>query len=200
MALAGRSCDRGRVVDLRLVPPTSRLHASWLSAREEWGLGVHQDGASVWTADRLALDLADPDGFRAWVEALLVAGDPTQELPDDLVPATNLWVVEDDRYLGAVQLRHQLNPFLAALGGHIGYGVRPGARRRGVASFALAQVLPRARRLGLSRVLLTCADHNQGSARTIERNGGVLEAVRQPDDYAFERDYDHPLRRYWITL
>ena len=46
--------------------------------------------------------------------------------------------------------------------------------------------------LGLDRILIPCLRDNLASARTIERNGGVLEGVR---------DTDHgPVRRYWITL
>jgi RimJ/RimL family protein N-acetyltransferase len=76
--------------------------------------------------------------------------------------------------------------------GHIGYSVRPTARGRGLATWALGAVLPRARRLGLGRVLLTCDEHNVASSRTIENNGGVLEDVR---DTALGRK-----RRYWIEL
>ncbi|MFJ4905083.1 GNAT family N-acetyltransferase [Streptomyces sp. NPDC093249] len=71
-----------------------------------------------------------------------------------------------------------LDGFLLEASGHIGYSVRPSARRRGVATRALAALLPRARALGLDRTLLTCEEDNTGSARTIERNGGVLEDVR----------------------
>ena len=106
--------------------------------------------------------------------------------------ATNWWVVEDDTYLGAIQLRHTLNDFLLEAGGHIGYGIRPSARRRGYAAWALGAVLPEARALRLDRVLLTCDPDNTASARTIERHGGVLEDER---DTEVGRK-----RRYWITL
>jgi predicted acetyltransferase len=183
-----------------LIPPTWRLHSSWLSSRDEWGRGTHQDGAAVRLAERLGVDLDDAGGFRDWVEALLRAGDPTEDLPDDLVPSTNWWIVQQHQYLGAIQLRHRLNPFLAELGGHIGYGIRPSARRHGLARFALDAVLARAKHFGLSSVLLTCDQNNTGSARTIEGAGGVLERIRPPDDYARQHGFHQPLRRYWITL
>ncbi|WP_427896510.1 GNAT family N-acetyltransferase [Kribbella sp. GL6] len=94
--------------------------------------------------------------------------------------------------MGAITLRRTLNEKLLEGGGHIGYGVRPSARGRGVASWALAEVLGRARARGMDRVLVTCGDGNVASARTIERNGGVLEDVR---DTWLGR-----ARRYWITL
>jgi len=70
--------------------------------------------------------------------------------------------------------------------------VRPSARRRGLATWALATVLPEADALGLSEVLVTCDDTNTASQRVIEANGGVMEDIR-----------DTPLgrtRRYWIAL
>ncbi|MDX2516846.1 GNAT family N-acetyltransferase [Streptomyces stelliscabiei] len=70
--------------------------------------------------------------------------------------------------------------------------MRPSARRRGLATWALGAVLPEARALGMGRVLITCDDDNVASARTIERNGGVLEDVRTTDEGI--------KRRYWITL
>jgi predicted acetyltransferase len=53
-------------------------------------------------------------------------------------------------------------------------------------------VLVEARRIGLDRVLLTCDVDNTGSARTIEKHGGVLEDVRDTTI--------GPKKRYWITF
>lgn len=174
-----------------LILPTARLHASWLAARAEWPAGAHQDGTGLRLAGEL--DLESEAGFAGWVEQLLLQSDRTLPLPEGAVHATHWWIVEDERYLGAIDLRHYVNQFLHDIGGHIGYSVRPSARGRGVATWALAQVLPQARAMGLRRVLLTCDDSSEASARTIERNGGVLEDVRKT--YAYGRK-----RRYWIAL
>jgi predicted acetyltransferase len=100
--------------------------------------------------------------------------------------ATYRWIVEQDQVLGAIALRHELDGSVPALG-HIGYGIRPAARRRGLATWAVGQILDEAWLLGLRRVKLICRADDLASIRTIERNGGVLEA-------------GHPsMRRYWIT-
>jgi len=98
----------------------------------------------------------------------------------------------DGTYLGAITLRHGLNDFLLRAGGHIGYGLRPSARGRGLATWALRSVLVRAPELGLRTVLVTCGDSNLASARVIEKAGGVLEDVRETELGL--------TRRYWITL
>ena len=53
----------------QLIAPTTRLHRSWLESLDEWGPGVHQDGASL-PADVPALRSAA--GFADWVEQLLL--------------------------------------------------------------------------------------------------------------------------------
>jgi predicted acetyltransferase len=97
------------------------------------------------------------------------------------VPCTFFWVVDDERpdtYLGSASIRHRLTPFLLEVGGHIGYSVRPSARRRGVATEALRLLLPHAAALGIDPALVTCDVDNVASAKVIEANGGVLEDVR----------------------
>jgi len=173
---------------LYLIAPTTRLHDSWLASRDEWGRGVNQDGAGLGADD----DVDTPEGFSAWVQALRQESDTSIPAKEGRVHADYWWIVEDDTYLGAISLRHTLNDFLLQAGGHIGYGVRPTARRRGLATGALRAALPEARSLRLTRVLITCNDDNLGSARIIENSGGVLEDVR-------ETDLGHT-RRYWLTL
>lgn len=175
-------------MNAQLVKPTTALHDAWLRARDDWGRGVHQDGSGL-TADD---DVDSPAGFAAWVARLHRNGDTRVPPEPGRVHADYWWLVEDGEVLGAISLRHELNDFLLRAGGHIGYGVRPSARRRGLARWALAQVLDHARQLGLERVLVTCEDTNVASARTIESAGGVLEDVR-------ETELGHT-RRYWVAL
>lgn len=168
-----------------LVDPTVRLRGSWLEAFAEWEPGAHLDGAGLRAGD----DVLTEPGFAAWVERLRGAARPSGVVGDD-PPVTYWWVAEGGTYLGAVELRHHLDAFLLDAGGHVGYSVRPSARRRGVATWALGAALDEARSRGLRRVLVTCAARNLGSARAIEHNGGVLEDVRRT---AVGR-----VRRYWI--
>lgn len=171
-----------------LITPTARLYDSWLAAREEWGPDAHMDGAGLGSDD----DVESREGFAAWAERLRGYGDRTIPLEQGRVHATYWWIAEGDEYLGAIDLRHYLNGFLLDAGGHIGYSVRPSARRRGLATWALSEVLHEARLLGMDRVLLTCDPGNRASIRTIENGGGVLEDVRET--------LIGPKRRYWIDL
>jgi predicted acetyltransferase len=118
-----------------------------------------------------------------------------EHLPANHVASTFLFAFAGSTIVGRVSIRHALTPYLARMGGHIGYVVVPEYRRQGYATAILRQSLQIARQpLGLTRVLLTCDDDNIGSIKVIEKNGGVLEStVANPDG-------DTPKRRYWISI
>ena len=99
--------------------------------------------------------------------------------PDGFVPDTELWLIDGDEFLGRIGVRHRLTPFLLEVGGHIGYDVRPSARRRGHATAMLRDALMVARDLGIERALLTCDVGNVASRAVIEGAGGVLEDERE---------------------
>ena len=98
-----------------------------------------------------------------------------QKLPPGSVPVTTYWMVRSDRtILGVSNLRHHLTPSLEIHGGHIAYFIRPSRRRQGYGELILALTLEKARARGIQRVRITCDTDNIGSARIIEKNGGVL--------------------------
>lgn len=113
-------------------------------------------------------------------------------LPQGWVPATFLVGVADGVLAGRLDVRHRLTPALERVGGHIGYAVRPGHRRRGHATTLLRRALRLAASLGIDPALVTCDDDNVGSIRTIERCGGVLADVIEVPGTAGKR-------RYWIA-
>ncbi|MEV0357741.1 GNAT family N-acetyltransferase [Nocardia sp. NPDC050697] len=160
-----------------LIAPTAELHTAWSEAHREWGPGAHEDGFGLRADD----EVESAAGFAEWV----------RRLEAESALCAYRWIVEDGRVLGGIALRHGTDAAVLRTG-HIGYGVRPSARRGGVASWALTRMLEVARERGMGQVLLLCADGNVASARTIEKVGGVLESVRVTELGA--------ARRYWVTL
>ena len=119
-----------------------------------------------------------------------------ETLPEGMVLATQFLCIRksDNRLVGMIQVRHYLNDFLRTFGGHIGYSIRPSERRKGYASWMLKNVQPYCKSLGLSEILVCCLDTNEGSRRTILKNGGRFDGT------AYRADENKTLERYWITL
>jgi predicted acetyltransferase len=154
-----------------LVAPTTAVHRSFLAATEE----LHREGRA---AELDGAGLLDPGHFAAYVGRLLAEARPETPRRPGWVPCTHLWLVEGPEYLGRLSIRHALTDWLRQIGGHIGYEVRPTARRQGHATRMLAMGLPVAASLGIDPALITCDVDNIASRRVIEANGGRLEESR----------------------
>lgn len=154
------------------MPPDVHLQVSFLQAVTEFG-------SEQPYADLDVGQLADVTEFGRYVRRLRDEELPGTPRPPGRVPSTTLWWVDGSTFLGRVSVRHTLGTeFLAVYGGHIGYEVRPSARRRGHATRMLAAALPVAAELGIDPALVTCDATNVASRRVIERNGGTYSDTR----------------------
>ena len=173
-----------------LVPPDARWYPGWArTVAEMRAEGEHVHASGWWVLGR---PMEPTEEYFAELLAALpeaAEGDPAA----GVVPSDYYWITAgdggaDDEVVGFLNLRHELNESLLEEGGHIGYSVRRSARRQGHATRALALALARCAELGIDRALVTCDEDNEGSRRTIERCGGVLEDVRGTK------------LRYWIDV
>lgn len=119
------------------------------------------------------------------------------EIKDDkegLVPDSTFFCLDEERdiFVGAVNIRHYLNDSLMLNGGHIGDGVRPSERRKGVATKMIGLALRECKKIGINKVLLVCDRENIGSAKSIMNNGGILENEVIVDGIAEQR--------FWINI
>lgn len=110
----------------------------------------------------------------------------------DIVPDSTFFCLDEDRncFVGAVNIRHYLNDALLLNGGHIGDGVRPSERCKGVGTKMIALALEKCKDLGIDKVLMVCDKSNVASAKCIIKNGGVLENEVTVDGVTEQR--------YWI--
>lgn len=171
--------------DLRFVIPDLSLLEEIAAYRQEFIV----DGSSMDGCGSLAR-MEDP---RDWIQQIKDLSDEAT-VPESWVRSTQFVLLRGDRLVGALQVRHRFNDFLKDFGGHIGYSVRPSERRKGYAVLMLHEALPFCREIGLKKVLITCLESNEGSRRTILKNGGVYEST------VIEPREGKPLERYWITL
>ena len=130
-----------------------------------------------------------------WIAYLNRHKDPLT-VPEGRVPSTQYMLVRenDQKIVGMIDIRHCLNAYLEKYGGHIGYSVAPSERRKGYAAQMLRMALLECRKLGIEKVLITCISGNEGSRRTILKNGGIYEST------VYEPDEGVSLEKYWINL
>jgi predicted acetyltransferase len=157
----------------RLVPPSAMVRMSYLTGEQADCLRRGTD------TDWLGPASEDFDSFVAERRGVTTRWD---------VPASVYWYTAGAHYLGTLVIRHELTPDLLVAGGHVGYHVVAPWQRQGHATRMLAAGIAEARRLGLTRILLTCTPDNEASQRVILANGG------RPDQTLGEE------LRYWIEV
>lgn len=172
---------------MRLIRLTRRYEQQLIDMLDEWSEDIRENHTShsPWAIFRN--DWHDFDGY---LKNLDLEGNPEA----GLVPESVLFLLDEerDRLIGAVGIRHCLNDALLREGGHLGGGIRPSERNRGHGSEMLRLALAECKAMGIGQVLLVCDKDNVASAKTIVRNGGVLEDERGNSKGVV-------IQRYWVT-
>lgn len=118
------------------------------------------------------MDLAHED-FDALV-SLLNNYSKGRDLPSWLVPNTTYWLMQNHEIVACSHLRHSLNQQLEEAGGHIGFGVRPSYRGKGISKILLNETLIQAKLKGIQKVQIHCYASNLASVGLIESVGASL--------------------------
>lgn len=172
---------------ITLVPPGKNHEAAVRDYTEEH-LSVGEDslhGSSL---------LTEMESYSAWLTHLTKQSDKKTVAPDWVVSTTLIAIREkDQKMVGTIDIRHELNEFLREFGGHIGFGVRPTERGKGYATEILRLGLDYCKMLGLEKVMVACYKENIPSAKTIRKNGGILEKE-------FIHEDGNMVQVYWIHL
>ena len=169
-------------MNLRLVKLEPKYQPQLTEMMDEW----YASGESIVPYAIRRLDYKNFDYYASTLDQKVAV--------NGLVPDTTFFCLDVDRdiFVGAVNIRHYLNDGLLLNGGHIGDGVRPSERGKGIATKMIALALEECRRLGILHVLMVCDKNNPASAKTIIRNGGILENEIEVNGTIEQR--------YWIDL
>ena len=137
--------------------------------------------------------LAKYETIQEWISEVVMLSSP-ETTPVGKTPRKQFIYLreEDDKIIGLLQIRFCLNERLEKFAGHIGYCICPSERRNGYATRLLKEALPICRFLGINKALVCCESDNEGSVKTILKNGGSYEStVYDPENGSY-------INRYWI--
>lgn len=174
---------------MQLIVPSSKYKGSFLEAVEEYQKEKANDRMDIFALNPLLL-LED---FQSYIDRLTNES-RGKNLPKGYVPQTTYWLVDGDEFIGRVSIRHSLTEQFLREGGHIGYDIRPSKRKLGYGKKILEFALPKAKALGIKKVLVTCDETNIGSKKIIEANGGMFENSVEMRKWKLRK------LRFWITL
>jgi predicted acetyltransferase len=139
-----------------------------------------------------AFDYEPRQNFAAYLD-LLEDRRHGQNLRPGSVPSIFEIGLLEDRIVARLSVRLTLNEFLLQQGGHLGYGVLPGFRGRGIGAACLRRGLAITSSQGIARTLVTCDEDNPISRHLIECAGGRYESSYTGPDVTV------PVRRYWFA-
>lgn len=172
---------------VKLIKLTKEYYKQLSEMIDEWKIDqeINHTNRSPWAIFR-----NDYHDFDYYLDNLEIKN-PT----DGLVPDSVFFLLDIERkiFLGAVNIRHYLNDYLLKYGRHIGDGIRPSERRKGYATEMIRLSLMECKIMGIDKVLLVCDKSNIASAKSIIKNGGILENEIADDNGMI-------LQRYWIQL
>ncbi|HBC85274.1 MAG TPA: hypothetical protein DCZ30_07830 [Clostridiales bacterium] len=174
---------------LKLVKPSKQYYKQYKEMMDEWNM----EGSRIapWP---LHLKYHTEELFEEMLNRV-------QEVEEgnnlgEFASSTTYWLYDDenDKLIGASNLRHYLTEEGLKLWGHIGYGIRPSERNKGYATDLLKMTLKEAKKYNIDHVLLGAYTGNIGSWRVMERCGGKFENIVIEDETGL------PVKRYWISL
>lgn len=114
-----------------------------------------------------------------------------KNLPPNYAPQTDYWLVSGNDFLGRLTIRHILNSTNFRKSGSVGLYIRPSSRGKGFGKTLLNLGLKKAKKMGLSKLLITCDQTNKISQHLIKNAGG--RRVRCLKNMSYEL-------RYWLKL
>lgn len=110
------------MAELKLVEPSIAYKDAYIDMIEEWRATGEKLTSFVLRFEHRNFDVLPK-------ELAKLRDNP--KLDEKTVNRSTFWFVKErGSVVGAVHIRHRLNPYLAEVGGHIGFGIRPGERRK----------------------------------------------------------------------
>ncbi|GAA4067465.1 GNAT family N-acetyltransferase [Amphibacillus indicireducens] len=170
---------------MRLEKPTVDLKNEYIEFYQEW-----KNSGEKMIPFVIEKDPADFDAMLNYLSDCEKGIEPQGSW---IAKNSTFWLVDHNKIIGVVNIRHSLTEQLFNSGGHIGYGIRPTRRKQGYGTKMLLLALLKAKELKIGKALLVCYPTNIASKKVILNNGGQK-------DNDFIDQQNNTLNRYWIEL
>ena len=175
--------------EIKLIKPSKDLYKQYKEMMDEW----NSDGSRIapWP---LHLEYSTEDEFNKMLNRIDEV-DKGINL-DGYASSTTYWLYDEDnnRLIGASNLRHFLDERGEKYWGHIGYGIRPAERGKGLGTLILKLTLEKAKGRGLDKVYLGAYEDNIGSWKIMENCNAQFDKI------VYEDDTNLPIKKYWIDI
>lgn len=110
------------------------------------------------------------------------------------VPATIFWIIDNNKVVGTIDMRHQLNQDYFERFGHVAYYIKKEERNKNYATRALGLIIKKYKKMYTQKILITCLEDNEASKKVILKNNGEFEKT------VFDKVINQKISRYIITL
>ena len=114
------------------------------------------------------------DSYDEWLQSVTDNISAETVSPSWVITDTYFAFDDNDRIVGIIDFRHELNDFLKDFG-NSGYSVRPSERRKGYATQMLGLIVKEAKEIGMDKLQLSVERTNEPSIKTIIKNNGKYE-------------------------
>ena len=110
------------------------------------------------------------------------------------VTATIFWIIDNDKVVGTIDMRHQLNQDYFERFGNVAYYIKKEERNKNYATRALGLIIKKYKKMYTKKILITCLEDNEASKKVILKNNGEFEKT------VFDKVINQKISRYIITL
>lgn len=131
------------------------------------------------------------ENYESWLETVEL-GKRKENLPEGKVPTFVYFAVRkiDNKIIGIVSIRPNLNEFLTKYAGHIGFIVSPKERQKGYGKIITKLAIEKCKEFGTNEIIITCKKTNIISAKCILSCGGeLIEEIPWFDNIQIQQRY-----------
>ena len=148
---------------LKFVKPDTCYFDEYLAACKE----SYEYGITEWMP-------VEPERFNAWKQyalAMYQALETGEGLPTGVPRIVTYWAIEENRFVGELQIRPYLTKDEARYMGHIGYAVRYSMWHKGYGTKILLEAISKLQELQVSPIYIACHTSNKVSQKVIQKCG-----------------------------